>query len=301
MKIGFIGIGSMGAAIAFRLLEAGHEVCAWNRSREAVDAIAGVERLDRAADAFKCDVVISMLSDDRAVRDVFFAPGVMPSEASTAIHIVMSTLSLTLVDELKALHKRAGIAYVAAPVFGVPSVAVSGGLNILAAGPDDAIATIQPLFDTIGQRTWRLGTDQRQANVAKIAGNMMITQAIESMAEAVVLAESYGLGREAFLGVVTQTMFASPSYQRYARNIVADAYEPGFKLALGLKDANLVADAARIANLSLPAADVARDSLLQAFDGGLGDHDWSALAKIVQKQASRKRNGRSMRSSMLVS
>ncbi len=158
----------------------------------------------------------------------------------------------------------------------------SGGLNILAAGPDEAIEVIQPIFDAIGQRTWRLGADQRQATVAKIAGNMMIAQAIESMAEAVALVESCGLTREAFLGVVTQTMFSSPSYQRYARNIVADAYEPGFKLALGLKDANLAVDAARNANLSLPAAEVVRHSLLKAFEAGLGDRDWSALAKVVR-------------------
>jgi 3-hydroxyisobutyrate dehydrogenase-like beta-hydroxyacid dehydrogenase len=119
----------------------------------------------------------------------------------------------------------------------------------------------------------------------------MITQAIESMAEAVALIESYGLTRGAFLGVVTQTLFSSPSYQRYARNMVADAYEPGFKLALGLKDANLAADAARIASLSLPAAEVARHSLLKAFETGLGDHDWSALAKVVQDQVPRDRLG----------
>ncbi len=73
MKIAFIGIGSMGAAIVPRLLAAGHEVWAWNRTREAVDGIAGVKHLNRPADAFKYDAVISMLSDDRAVRDVFFA------------------------------------------------------------------------------------------------------------------------------------------------------------------------------------------------------------------------------------
>lgn len=283
MKIAFIGIGSMGAAIVGRLLAAGHEVWAWNRTRAAVDAIAGVGHLERPVDAFRHDVVISMLADDRAVREVFFAPDSMPTGPGTAVHIVMSTLSLALVDELKALHATAGIAYVAAPVFGIPSVAASGGLNILAAGPDDAIGTVQPIFDAIGQKTWRLGEDQRQANVAKIAGNMMITQAIESMAEAAALVEAYGLGREAFLGVVTQTMFASPSYQRYARNIVSDTYEPGFKLALGLKDANLAADAARIAKLSLPAAEAARASLSKAFDEGLGDFDWSALAKVATR------------------
>lgn len=272
----------MGAAIVPRLVAAGHRVSVWNRSCEAVDALDGVERLERAADAFGHDVVISMLADDRAVREVLIESGAISRADSSTIHIVMSTISLVLVQELKTLHDEAGIAYVAAPVFGVPAVAAAGALNILAAGSDEAIASVQPVFDVMGKTTWRLGADQRMAHVAKIAGNLMITQAIESMAEAAALTEAYGVSAEAFLGVVTQTMFASPSYQRYARNIARGSYEPGFKLSLGLKDVNLARDAARDAALELPAMNVVRESLARAVSSGLGSEDWSALTKVVR-------------------
>ncbi|SKB27071.1 NAD-binding of NADP-dependent 3-hydroxyisobutyrate dehydrogenase [Luteibacter sp. 22Crub2.1] len=151
---------------------------------------------------------------------------------------------------------------------------------------DEAIASVQPLFDVMGKTTWRLGADQRMAHVAKIAGNLMITQAIESMAEATALTEAYGLSAEVFLGVVTQTMFASPSYQRYARNIAHASYEPGFKLFLGLKDVNLARDAAESAALELPAMSVVRESLSRAASAGLGNEDWSALAKVVRGEVS---------------
>jgi 3-hydroxyisobutyrate dehydrogenase-like beta-hydroxyacid dehydrogenase len=241
-----------------------------------------VKPLREPRDAFAHDVVISMLADDRAVRDALISTDAISQGRVGRIHIVMSTISLAMVDELKALHAQSGVAYIAAPVFGVPAVAATGGLNILAAGPIAAIEQVQPLFDVMGKKTWRLGDDQASANVAKIAGNLMITQAIESMAEATALTEAYGLSAKAFLDIVTQTMFASPSYQRYAQNIATDTYEPGFKLTLGLKDVGLAIEAAQAAGLDLPMSEVVRSSLSIASSAGLGDKDWSALARAAR-------------------
>jgi 3-hydroxyisobutyrate dehydrogenase-like beta-hydroxyacid dehydrogenase len=112
----------------------------------------------------------------------------------------MSTVSLALVEELQELHRREGISYVAASVFGVPAVAAKAQLNILVAGNAEAVATVQPLLDAMGQKTWHLGDDPKHANVAKIAGNLMITLAIEAMGAATALTESYGLKAVDFLG-----------------------------------------------------------------------------------------------------
>ena len=282
MKIAFVGLGNMGRAIVPELLAAEHEVFAWNRTAAVLHDIEGVKPLREPRDAFAHDVVISMLADDRAVRDALISTDAISQGRAGRIHIVMSTISLAMVDELKALHAQSGVAYIAAPVFGVPAVAATGGLNILAAGPIAAIEQVQPLFDVMGKKTWRLGDDQAGANVAKIAGNLMITQAIESMAEATALTEAYGLSAKAFLDIVTQTMFASPSYQRYAQNIATDTYEPGFKLTLGLKDVGLAIEAAQAAGLDLPMSEVVRSSLSIASSAGLGDKDWSALARAAR-------------------
>jgi 3-hydroxyisobutyrate dehydrogenase-like beta-hydroxyacid dehydrogenase len=241
MKIAFIGVGSMGAAIVPHLLSRGHEVSVWARRTEAVSMLEGVAVLGSPAEAFTGhEVIITMLSDDAAVRSVLLDSGALASATGKPVHVVMSTISPALVAQMQPLHRQASVGYVAAPVFGVPAVAARAELNILAAGADEHLQCVQPIFDAIGKKTWHLGEDPVRANIAKIAGNMMITMAIESMAEASALTESYGLPAADFLEVVTQTLFACPSYQRYGKNLSERRYEPGFRLALGLKDAVFV-------------------------------------------------------------
>ena len=285
MNIGFIGIGSMGAAMVPNLVKAGHRVGVWNRNVAAVKALEGVTVLTSPAAAFENDAVVTMLSDDAAVRSVIIDSGALASARKDCVHVMMSTISPAIVEELQELHHSAGIAYVAAPVLGVPAVAAKGELNILAAGNAEAVATVQPLFDALGQKTWHLGDDPKHANVAKIAANMMITLAIEAMGEATALTESYGLKGGDFLDIVTNTMFASPSYKRYGGNIANNSYEPGFKLTLGLKDVNLALDAAKAKDAVLPAAEIVRENMVQAVDQGLGSKDWSALAKVTRRRA----------------
>ena len=286
MDIGFIGIGSMGAAMVPNLVKAGHRVKVWNRNVAPIKALEGVTVLTSPAAAFENDAVVTMLSDDAAVRSVFIDSGAIAAARTDCIHIMMSTISLALVEELQELHRSAAIAYVAAPVFGVPAVAAKGELNIMVAGNAEAVATVQPVLDALGQKTWHLGNDPKHANVAKIAGNLMITLAIEAMGEATALTESYALKAGDFLDVVTNTMFASPSYKRYGGNIASDSYEPGFKLTLGLKDVNLALAAAKAKHTLLPAAEIVRENMTQAVDRGLGDKDWSALAKVTRRRAS---------------
>ncbi len=285
MKIGFIGIGSMGAAMVPNLLKAGHQVSVWNRDRAAAEALEGVTVLASPAAAFENDAVITMLANDDAVRSVILSEETFASASKGCVHVVMATISPALVGELQKAHERAGIGYVSATVFGIPTVAAKGELNILAAGDSKAVATVQPLLDALGQKTWHLGEDPKHANIAKIAGNMMITLAIEAMGEATALTESYGLKAADFLEIVTNTMFASPSYKRYGDNISKNTYEPGFKLTLGLKDVVLALDAAKGTNTELPAAEIVRENMQQAVDQGLGDKDWSALAKATRRRA----------------
>jgi 3-hydroxyisobutyrate dehydrogenase-like beta-hydroxyacid dehydrogenase len=278
MNIGFIGTGSMGRAIIPLLIEAGHRVSAWNRSREALTNLQGVCVLATPAAAFQEDVVISLLADDPAVRTVLLDSAVLETANKGCIHIVMSTLSPALMQELQDIHHANGLALVAAPVFGVPAVATKGELNIMVAGAAAALATVQPIFDVLGKKTWPMGDDPVHASIAKIAGNMMITQAIQSLGEASALAQRYGLSPGTFIGLMTQTLFASPSYQRYGQNIVNDAFEPGFKLSLGLKDINLALEAAHSVHLELPAADAVRENMTAAMTRGLGHKDWSIFA-----------------------
>ncbi|MDB6442401.1 NAD(P)-binding domain-containing protein [Pseudomonas sp. 21TX0197] len=278
MNIGFIGVGSMGRAIIALLIQAGHRVSAWNRSHAAIKDLEGASILESPASAFQQEVVITMLADDAAVREVLLASAALENAGKACVHVVMSTLSPSLMVELQSVHDEIGIGLIAAPVFGVPAVAANGELNILAAGSREAISTVQPIFDLLGKKTWYLGARPEQACIAKIAGNMMITQAIQSLGEATELVQHHGLSPQVFVDLMTQTLFACPSYQRYGQNIVNNRFEPGFKLSLGLKDINLAIEAARRKGLELPAADAVRSKMTSALARGYGHKDWSAFA-----------------------
>jgi len=285
MNVGFIGFGSMGAAMVPNLVKAGHRVAVWNRDPTVVRSLEGVTVLPSPAAAFENEAVITMLSDDTAVRSVIIDGGALASARKGCVHVMMATISPALAEELRELHRRTEVGYVAATVFGVPAVAAKAQLNIMAAGDAKAVAAVQPLLDALGQKTWHLGDNPVHANVAKIAGNLMITLAIEAMGEATALTESYGLKASEFLEVITNTMFASPSYKRYGGNIASNSYEPGFKLTLGLKDVNLAIAAAKAKNAVLPAAEIVRENMAKAVEQGLGAKDWSALAKVTRRRA----------------
>ena len=290
MDIGFIGLGSMGIAMARNLVAAGHDVKAWNRSPEAARALAGATPVSSPAEAFRGDAVVTMLGDDAAVRSVILDSGALTGARRGLVHVMAATISVALAEELAARHREAGVGYVSAPVFGRPPAAAAAQLNIVAAGDPEAIARVQPLLDALGTKTWRVGDEPQRANAVKLAGNMMIALAIEAMAEATALTESYGVAGADFLDIVTSTMFACPAYKGYGESIAKASYEPaGFKLRLGLKDVRLALDAAAAKGRSLPAAEVVRDRLTDGLDQGMGEKDWSALAEVAQGRAGVRR------------
>ncbi len=159
MDVGFIGLGAMGAAMARNLVKAGHRVTVWNRSPQAAEALAreGVLTATSPSEAARGDAVISMLADDQAVRAVVLDSGMLESSPTSLVHVGCSTVSVALAKELAQRHADKGIAYVSAPVFGRPDVAAAGALQIVVAGPPKALATVQPLLDAMGQKTWPMG------------------------------------------------------------------------------------------------------------------------------------------------
>ncbi|BCQ26488.1 NAD-binding protein [Caballeronia sp. NK8] len=278
MKIGIIGLGAMGRAMARSLAHTGHDVKAWNRSGGSVD---GVTMVASPVEAFQGDAVFTMLADDDAIRSTLIAPGVLAQAKAGLVHVVTSTISVAFARELVAVHAAAGVGYVSAPVLGRPDVAAKGELNVLAGGAPDAIAKVRPLLDVIGGRIWDMGDEAPTANAAKLACNMMITMAIEAMAEAVVLTEANGLPRERFFDVILNTLFGSRSYQVYSANIANANYEPGFKATLGLKDLRLASEAAADAGRTLPMLTAVHGRMSETVAAGMGERDWSAMAKYT--------------------
>ncbi|NYH16727.1 NAD(P)-dependent oxidoreductase [Paraburkholderia bryophila] len=290
MDIGMIGLGAMGRAMARNLVQAGHTVKAWNRSGGSVE---GVTMVTSPVDAFQGDAVLTMLPDDSVIRSTLLEPGVLKHAKPGLVHIVSSTISVAFARELVALHEAAGIDYVSAPVLGRPDVAAKGELNVLAGGAPHALTKVGPLLEVISKRVWDMGAHAPAANAAKIACNMMITMAIEAMAEAVVLTEANGLAREPFFELILNTLFGSRSYQVYSASIVAGQYEPGFKASLGLKDLRIASEAAEQAGRSLPMLAAVYGQMAATVEAGMGERDWSAMAALMIEP-----NGRAGKRSM---
>jgi len=281
MQIGFIGLGSMGSAMALNLVKAGHDVRAWNRSKVAQERVPGVTLVEFAADAFEADAVFTMLSDDAAIREVILDTGLLASARPGLIHVVTSTISVAFARELELFHGEAGLGYVSAPVLGRPNVAASGQLNILAAGKAAAVAVIEPLLVPLGKKVWKLGENPAQANIAKLACNMMIAMAIEAMAESIVLTESVGLDRADFFELILATLFSGRAYESYSAQITERDFEPGFKAKLALKDMRLATEASIEIGRELPMLEAVRERLSSAVSAGFGEKDWSIMADIT--------------------
>lgn len=289
MNVGVIGLGAMGFVMARNLCKAGHTVTVFNRTRSKAEALVadGACVADTPAAAAKGDVVISLLSDDAAVEElVLGSGGLLNGLAAHTVHVCMSTISAALAERLTEAHAAAQRAYVSAPVFGRPDAAAAAKLFIVAGGAAAAIARCQPVFDALGQQTFVMGEKPVMANITKISGNFLIASAIESMSEAFALVRKYGLEPQAFLDLLTSTIFAAPVYKNYGGIIAQERFDPpGFKLPLGLKDVRLALAAGDATHTPLPIASVVRDHLVAAMAKGYEDLDWAVLGRIAAQNA----------------
>ena len=286
MKIGFIGLGQMGQGIAANLLKAGHELVVFNRSPEkAADLVKAGARLSAGvAAASDAEVVFTMLADDKAVEAVAFSPGgIVAQLPARALHVSMSTISVALSERLTAAH---GGRFVAAPVFGRPDAAAAAKLFIAAAGPAAAIATCQPLFEAIGQRSFNLGESPPAANLVKLSGNFLIASVIESLGEAMALVGKGGVDLHAYLDLLTSTLFSAPVYKTYGGLIAGGVFEPAaFAAPLGQKDIRLALAAAEELRVPMPIASLLRDRFLTLLATGGEALDWSALGKLAARDS----------------
>ena len=288
MKVGFIGLGAMGRAIASNIMKAGHQVTVWNRSPDAAEALVkqGAIMAKSPEDALQDDCLISMLANDAALRDVGLDGPLLDRATKSLVHANMATVSVALARELGAAHAARGLGYVASPVFGRPDAAAAAKLIVVAAGAANDIERVRPVLEAIGQRFAIVGDVPEKANLFKIAGNFMLAAAIETMGEAIALVRKGGVDPAIFIDVLTNSLFAAPAYKGYGALIVGQRYEPpGFKLRLGLKDAGLTLAAANDLQVPLPLANLVHEHFLEALASGLGDKDWAALASLTAGKA----------------
>jgi len=290
MKVGFLGLGSMGRAMARNLIKAGHSLTVYNKTHSRAQELASLGAKvahtpgQAASDA---EAIITMVADDAAIEAIVLGHNAaLEALPAGAVHVAMSTMSVAISRRLVAAHRERKQHFVSAPVFGRPDAAEAAKLVIAAAGPADQIARCQPLFDAMGQKTYVVGDDPPAAKLVKVTGNFLITVVIESLGESIALIKKSGVDPHKFLDVMLGSLFAAPVYRTYGPMVAADNFEPvGFRMALGMKDNRLVLAAAEDLAVPLPLASLIRDRMLAATAQGMADADWAAIARLALKEA----------------
>jgi 3-hydroxyisobutyrate dehydrogenase-like beta-hydroxyacid dehydrogenase len=289
MKIGFIGLGSMGAGMAASLLKAGHEVAVYNRTAGKAEALVRLGARAQGSVAAVCaaDAVITMLADDDALEGIVFGEtGVLANLRKGAAHISSSTISVALSKRLAAAHAGASQHYLAAPVFGRPDAAANAKLIVVVGGPAAQVDAYMPLFQALGQKTFVMSSRPEDANLVKLSGNFLIAAVIESLGEALALIGKGGLDRQQYLELLTSTLFDAPVYKTYGRLIAEQRFEPaGFAAPLGQKDIRLTLAAAEALKVPLPLASLLRDRFLTLLAQGGETLDWSAIGRLASRDA----------------
>lgn len=279
MRIGFLGLGKMGAPMAQRLIAAGYEVAVWNRTEGKTDPLAreGAIVAGTPAEAeLGADAVITMLFDDHAHEEVLFGSnGLMDALTPSTLHIACSTISVALSERLTREHARRGIPFLAAPVFGRPNVAEAGKLWIVAAGSSENVERARPILEPMSRGISVVGSEPWQAHAVKLGGNFLISTMLQSLSEAFVFAEAQGIEPKTFFEAVNSALFQSPFYAAYANVMLHPPETPGASIDLGAKDTRLLREAAAARNTRLALADDLAEIFEQARREGLANEDWA--------------------------
>jgi 3-hydroxyisobutyrate dehydrogenase-like beta-hydroxyacid dehydrogenase len=290
-KIGFVGLGHMGTAMAANLAAAGCRVTGYVRRQEQLGQVRGlgISSTMDISELFDCEIVISMLPDDDAVRGVVFghennsgglAAGLRPG----AIHLSMSTISTAATTEFASAHARRGQGYVAAPVFGNPDAAKARQLFVVAAGAPLDVERCRLLTDNLGQ-TFVVGDDPAQANLVKLLGNMMTATTLEVLGEIIAVLRKRGLEPRSFVDILTSTMFGGRVHRIYGGKLLDEDYAPGLAMPLALKDVRLALAEAENAGVPMPSVSVVRDRLISGIARGYAGLDWTALGLVAADEA----------------
>ncbi len=285
-RLGWIGIGRMGYAMAQRLAKSGCDIAVWNRTRSKGEPLAehGAKVVDALTDLAACDIVFTMVSTGKDVKEVLFGTNGVMSKGSVPKIVVDSTsISLEESAEIRDKLAQKGVKFLAAPVSGNAKVIKAGKLTVVASGPKDAFDAVAPYLEAIGQGVSYVG-DGELSRIAKICHNVMLGVVIQNLCEITVLAEKAGMQRHAFLDFLNKSVMGS-MFTRYKTPALANLdFHVTFTPELLMKDIDLGLSAGRHFGVPMPTTAITRD-LVQTLIGHGYDQDFSQLL-LLQAQAS---------------
>jgi 3-hydroxyisobutyrate dehydrogenase len=283
-KIGFIGLGNMGVPMVKNLAKAGYDVMVYNRTAEkayAVQAETGVKVAERATDLVQnADLIISMLTNDAAVKEIYEGPeGLFQAVKTEGLIIVdMSTVSPETTRELARSAGQHGISYLDAPVSGSVKPAAEGQLVIMAGGEPGAFNRVKPVLELLGKSATLLG-GHGSGNVAKLAINLFLGITIQGLSEATLFASRNGISPEALLPLINSSAVGSGITKIKSENIIHGDYNAAFALKLLRKDLGLAVELGMKTVLGTAVS----ETYQKAMEDGFADQDMVAVYKYLEK------------------
>lgn len=287
-KIGWIGLGKMGAPMAANLLAAGYALAVYNRSPDKATSL--VEKgaslaVSPASLGRSCDIVVSMVADDEALLGITVGPGGLFEEARKGlIYVDMSTVSPAASERIARAAAERGIGYLRAPVSGSTAKASAAALSVFVSGPHSDYQQCMPWLSCVGDKLYYVGEGE-QARYVKIALNMMVGITAAMVGEALVIGERGGVGWEQMIEVINNSVVTSPLIGYKSKQLATRDFRPMFTSSQMAKDFDLALDTGRATNTPMPLTAVARQFYSAMAATGQGDSDFFAYVTLLEELA----------------
>jgi 2-hydroxy-3-oxopropionate reductase len=284
--VGFIGLGIMGRPMAENLIEAGHELVAYNRTREKAEDLDGATVAETPREvAERSDIIITMLPDSPQVEEVLAGEdGVLEGVKEGALIVDMSTISPVVTEELAGEAEERGASMLDAPVSGGDVGAIDGTLSIMVGGSEEDFGRALPLFEVMGKTVTHVGP-VGTGQVVKAANQIVVALTIEAVSEALVLGSKAGVSPEKILDVLGGGLAGNKVMEVKREKMLEHSFDPGFRVELHHKDLGIALAAGREYGVNLPVTAVV-DQMFETLKMlGRGDQDHSALLTLIEESS----------------
>ena len=285
-RVGIIGTGMLGEAIALHLLKSEYNLSVFNRTKSKTYNLAkkGAIVLNTPKDvAINSELVITVVKDTDSVKQVSFEnDGILDGNHNGLVVADMSTINPSSAKEISRKFQENRIDFVEIPVMGGPNVAIDGKLVLMASGNKTAYEKHKEVFETIAYKNFFLG-DSGAAHSIKLAMNLQISMLALSLSEGITLTRKAGFEPEKFLEILNSTYFKTGMSEKKAHNMIKDSFEPTFMLKNMAKDLGIINEAAKSLNANLPMANLANEVYQKAVEAGFGDIDYTGVLAYLKK------------------
>ena len=286
VKIGLIGTGMLGEAVGLHLLESGHSITAYNRTKSKTSNLEknGAIIVDTPKNvAESSELVITCVKDAGAVEQILFSQdGIIAGKHDGLVVAEMSTINPSnAIHNSKRLGEE-GINSLEIPVMGGPNVAIHGQLVLMASGDEDVFDKYKEVFDTVANKTFFLGKSG-SAHSIKIAMNLQISLLALALSEGITLTRKAGFDPEKFLEILNSTYFKTGMSENKAHKMIKDEFEPTFTLKNLKKDLDIITETAKEFGAVLPMAERANEIYAEAVKAGFGEIDYTGILAHIKK------------------